>query len=43
MPFDPNGCIFWNGRYHLGYIYQDSGATQVLDTTAWTLMPTNPY
>ncbi|MBM3242173.1 hypothetical protein FJZ31_38375 [Candidatus Poribacteria bacterium] len=25
MPFDPNGAIFWNGRYHLGYIYQDKG------------------
>ena len=25
MPFDPNGNIFWNGRYHLGYIYQDKG------------------
>ena len=24
-PFDPNGAIFWNGRYHLGYIYQDNG------------------
>ena len=23
MPFDPNGCIYWNGRYHLCYIYQD--------------------
>jgi sucrose-6-phosphate hydrolase SacC (GH32 family) len=20
LPFDPNGAIFWNGRYHLGYI-----------------------
>lgn len=20
MPFDPNGAIFWKGRYHLGYI-----------------------
>ncbi|MFH1567098.1 MAG: GH32 C-terminal domain-containing protein [Gemmatimonadota bacterium] len=25
MPFDPNGCIHWNGRYHLGYIYQEEG------------------
>jgi beta-fructofuranosidase len=25
MPFDPNGAIFWNGRYHLFYIYQDRG------------------
>ncbi len=23
MPFDPNGAIFWNGRYHLCFIYQD--------------------
>jgi sucrose-6-phosphate hydrolase SacC (GH32 family) len=22
MPFDPNGAIFWNGKYHLCYIYQ---------------------
>lgn len=22
MPFDPNGAIFWKGRYHLCYIYQ---------------------
>ncbi|MCC6728659.1 MAG: GH32 C-terminal domain-containing protein [Chthonomonadales bacterium] len=22
-PFDPNGCIWWKGRYHLMYIYQD--------------------
>lgn len=22
MPFDPNGAIFWKGKYHLGYIYQ---------------------
>jgi len=21
-PFDPNGGIFWKGKYHLGYIYQ---------------------
>ena len=23
MPFDPDGAIFWNGRYHLCYIFQD--------------------
>ncbi len=22
MPFDPNGAVFWKGKYHLGYIYQ---------------------
>jgi beta-fructofuranosidase len=22
-PFDPNGAIYWNGKYHLGYIYQE--------------------
>ncbi|MEM7369682.1 MAG: glycoside hydrolase family 32 protein [Bacteroidota bacterium] len=21
-PFDPNGGIYWNGKYHLGFIYQ---------------------
>lgn len=25
MPADPNGAVFWNGRYHLGYIYQEQG------------------
>jgi beta-fructofuranosidase len=24
MPFDPNGAIYWKGRYHLFYIYQDN-------------------
>src|SRR5688572_10429785 len=22
MPFDPNGAIYWKGKYHLGFIYQ---------------------
>ena len=25
MPFDPNGNIYWRGRHHLGYIYQERG------------------
>ncbi|MBM4043266.1 MAG: hypothetical protein FJ290_32660, partial [Planctomycetes bacterium] len=25
MPFDPNGAIFWKGRYHLMYIVQHGG------------------
>ncbi len=25
MPADPNGAVFWNGRYHLGYLYQEQG------------------
>ena len=24
-PFDPNGAIYFKGRYHLGYIYQGDG------------------
>ena len=24
-PFDPNGALFWRGRYHLFYIFQDPG------------------
>ncbi len=24
-PVDPNGALFWNGRYHLCYIYQHEG------------------
>ncbi len=23
MPFDPNGALCWNGKYHLFYIFQD--------------------
>ncbi len=24
-PVDPNGALFWKGRYHMFYIYQDEG------------------
>ncbi len=24
MPFDPNGAIYWKGRYHLFYLFQDT-------------------
>lgn len=24
LPFDPNGALYWKGRYHLFYIFQDS-------------------
>ena len=23
MPFDPNGALYWRGKYHLGFIFQD--------------------
>ena len=25
MPFDPNGNVYWRGRHHMGYIYQERG------------------
>ena len=31
MPFDPNGAIYWQGRYHLFYIFQDSRYGQRAD------------
>ncbi len=31
MPFDPNGAIYWKGRYHLFYIFQDSQTGSVAD------------
>ena len=30
-PFDPNGAIYWKGRYHLFYIFQDKRLGQKLD------------
>jgi beta-fructofuranosidase len=50
-PFDPNGCIYWKGRYHLFYIYQDRGThvfghLSSIDMVHWrehpkALYPTN--
>jgi len=30
-PFDPNGAIYWKGRYHLFYIFQDKRSGKKLD------------
>lgn len=47
-PFDPNGAIFWKGKYHLGYIYQYLGNRKrehfwghavSTDLFHWTLYP----
>ena len=47
-PFDPNGAIFWKGRYHLGFIYQSLrrgkrehfwGHAVSTDLLHWTLFP----
>lgn len=45
MPFDPNGAIFWRGRYHLFYIFQDSrghnwGHVSSTDLFHWRHHPT---
>lgn len=45
MPFDPNGAIFWRGRYHLFYILQDErghcwGHASSADLVHWTHHPT---
>ena len=48
-PFDPNGAIFWKGRYHLFYIFQDVnlphgghcwGHASSDDLLHWTFHPT---
>ena len=31
FPFDPNGAIYWKGRYHLFYIFQDNRSGQKSD------------
>jgi beta-fructofuranosidase len=47
-PFDPNGGIYWNGKYHLGFIYQDMtkkkkqhfwGHAVSTDLFHWSLYP----
>ncbi|WP_138476675.1 glycoside hydrolase family 32 protein [Dyadobacter bucti] len=48
-PFDPNGAIFWKGKYHLGYIYQHNdekgnrihwwGHVVSHDLFHWTALP----
>lgn len=48
MPFDPNGAIYWNGRYHLQYIYQDErghcfGHASSKDLLHWRWHPTGLY
>jgi len=48
-PFDPNGAIFWKGKYHLFYIFQDPdlphdghcwGHASSTDLLHWTFHPT---
>jgi len=46
MPFDPNGAIFWKGRYHLFYIFQDErghnwGHVSSTDLFHWRHHPTD--
>jgi len=44
-PFDPNGAIFWQGRYHLFYIVQIEGEgdcwghASSIDLLHWTIHP----
>ncbi len=44
MPFDPNGAIFWKGRYHLFYIFQNElghcwGHASSADLLRWRFHP----
>jgi len=43
-PFDPNGAVFYKGRYHLGYIFQDNGRhywghASTKDLVHWQMHP----
>ncbi|WP_165072688.1 GH32 C-terminal domain-containing protein [Paludisphaera rhizosphaerae] len=47
-PYDANGCIYWRGKYHLMYIYQDPklpkgghcwGHAVSTDLVDWTFLP----
>lgn len=45
MPFDPDGAIYWKGRYHLFYIFQDKrghnwGHISSTDLFHWRHHPT---
>ncbi|MCC7374681.1 MAG: GH32 C-terminal domain-containing protein [Verrucomicrobiales bacterium] len=45
MPFDPNGALYWKGRYHLFYIFQDRrghnwGHVSSTDLFHWRHHPT---
>lgn len=49
LPFDPNGALFWKGKYHLFYIFQDLslpygghcwGHASSTDLLHWTFHPT---
>lgn len=48
MPFDPNGAIYWKGKYHLGFIYSKRtggkerfawGHVVSSDLMHWTIYP----
>ncbi len=44
LPYDTNGCLWWEGRYHLMYIFQDArghcwGHASSADLVDWTFHP----
>jgi len=44
MPFDPNGALFWKGKYHLCYLFQDErghcwGHASSADLVHWRFHP----